>query len=49
MYNNLYSFHISMNLEFSRQIFEKCSNLKFRGNPSSGSQVVSFRQTDEQT
>ena len=29
-----------MKLEFSRQIFEKCSNTKFHENPSSGSRTV---------
>jgi hypothetical protein len=29
-----------MKLEFYRQIFEKCSNIKFHENPSSGSRVV---------
>jgi len=29
-----------MKLEFSLQIFEKFSNIKFHGNPSSGSRVV---------
>jgi len=35
-----------MKLEFSRQIFEKHSNIKFHENPSSGSRVV---PTDGQT
>ena len=29
-----------MKLEFSRQSFEKCSNIKFHENPCSGSRVV---------
>ena len=29
-----------MALEFSRQIFEKSSNIKFNDNPSSGSRVL---------
>jgi hypothetical protein len=33
-------------LEFSRQIFEKYSNIKFYGNPSSGSLDVPCGQTD---
>jgi hypothetical protein len=33
-------------LEFSRQIFEKCSNIKFQENPPGGSQVVSCRWRD---
>jgi len=35
-----------MKHEFSRQIFEKCSNVKIGGNLSSGSRVVPCRQTD---
>jgi hypothetical protein len=35
-----------MKLEFSRQIFEKYSNIKFNENPSSGSRAVQFGQTD---
>ena len=35
-------------LEFSRQIFEKYSNIKFHKNPSSGSRVVPRGQTDRQ-
>jgi len=34
--------------EFSRQIFEIYSNIKFRENPSSGSRVVPCGQTDRQ-
>ena len=37
-----------MKLEFSRQIFEKYSGVKFYENPSSGSRVVPCRQTDGQ-
>jgi len=37
-----------MKLEFSRQIFEKYSNIKFHENPSIGSRVVPFGQTDVQ-
>jgi hypothetical protein len=42
---------ILMKLEFSRQIFEKCSNtsIKFHENPSSESRVVSCVRTDTQT
>ena len=36
-----------MKLEFSRQIFEKFSNIKFNENPSSGSRV--FSNEDGQT
>jgi hypothetical protein len=38
-----------MKLEFSRQNFEKYSNIKFHENPSSGSRVVPCRQTDGRT
>jgi len=38
-----------MNLEFSRQIFEKYSNIKFHKIPSSGSQVVPWGRTDRRT
>ena len=31
---------------FSRQIFQKYSNIKFHENPSSGSRVVPYGQTD---
>jgi hypothetical protein len=37
-----------MKLEFSPQIFEKYSNIKFHENPSSGSQVVPGRETGGQ-
>jgi len=36
-------------LEFSRQIFEKSSNIKFHENPSSGRPVVLCGRTDGQT
>jgi len=42
-----------MKREFSRQIFEKSSNIKFHKNPSSGSRVVPcgqmVRRTDGRT
>ena len=38
-----------MKLEFSRQISEKYSNIKFHENPSSGSRVDPCGQTDERT
>ena len=38
-----------MKLEFSRQIFEKYSNIKFHENPSSGSRVVPYGRTDRRT
>jgi len=34
-----------MELEFSQQIFDKSSNIKFHKNLSSGSRVVQCRQT----
>ena len=37
-----------MKLEFSQQIFEKSSNIKFHENPSSGSRVVPCGRTDRQ-
>ena len=36
-----------MKLEFSCQIFEKYSNVKFHENPSSGSRVVQYERTTE--
>ena len=45
----LYSCSILMTLEFSRQIFEKYSNIKFHENPSSGSRVVPCGWTDGRT
>jgi len=38
-----------MQLEFSRQIFEKYSDIKFHENPSSGSGVVSWGRKDGHT
>jgi hypothetical protein len=46
MHNTRYSCHILMQLQFSQQIFEKYSNIKFHKNPSSGSQVVPCGWTD---
>ena len=40
MYSTLYSYPILMKLEFSQQIFEKYSNIKFYENPFSGSRAV---------
>jgi hypothetical protein len=34
------------NLNFPRQIFEKCSNIKFHENPSNGNRVASCGQKD---
>ena len=41
-----YSCQITRKLEFSRQIFETHTNIKFHENPSSGSRVVPCGQTD---
>jgi hypothetical protein len=38
-----------MTPEFSPQIFEKSSNIKFHENPSSGSRVVPCRWADGET
>jgi hypothetical protein len=38
-----------MKLEFSGQIFEKSSNIKFYQNSSSGNRVVSCGETDGRT
>jgi hypothetical protein len=46
MYSTRYSCPILMKLEFSGQNFAKYSNIEFHQNPSSGSQVVPFGQTD---
>jgi len=40
MENGRHSFASLIILEFSRQIFEKYSNINFHENPSSGSRVV---------
>jgi hypothetical protein len=44
-----YSCHILMKLEFSRQIFENYSNIKFYENPSNGRRVFPCGRTDGQT
>jgi hypothetical protein len=41
-----YSCHILMKLEFSRQILEKCSDIKFHEDPSNGNRVVPCGWTD---
>ena len=48
MYSTHYSCQSVMKLEFSRQVFEKYSNIKFHENLSSGSRVTPCRQTDSQ-
>jgi len=40
MQSTRYSSQILVNLEFSRQIFEKISNIRFYENPCIGSRVV---------
>jgi len=44
-----HSYRVLMKLEFSRQIFEKCSNIKFHENPSSGSRAVPCGCADRRT
>ena len=44
-----YSCQILIKPEFSRQIFEKSSNIIFNENPSSGSRVVPCGRTDRHT
>ena len=46
MWRTLYSWQILTKLEFSRQMFEKSSNIKCHQNPSSGNRVVSCGRTD---
>jgi len=41
-----YSYLILIKLAFSRPIFEKYTNIKFKENPSNESRVVSCVQTD---
>jgi hypothetical protein len=40
---------ILIKLEFSRKIFEKCSNIKFHETPSTGSRAVPWGQRDGRT
>jgi len=49
MQSTLYSGTILKKLEFSRQIFEKFSNIKFNGNSSSGNRVIPCGLADGQT
>jgi len=49
MWHTRYSCQILTKLEFSRQIFETPSNIKFPGNPSSGSRVVACGQRERRT
>jgi hypothetical protein len=46
MQNTSYFCQILVKLEFSRQSFEKYSDIKFHENPSKGSRVVPCGQTD---
>jgi hypothetical protein len=46
MLSTRYSCQILMKLEFSRQVFEKQTNIKFYENPSSGRRVVPCGRTD---
>jgi len=48
IHSTLYSYPILMKLEFSRQIFEKYSNIKFHENPLRGSRDVACGQRDGQ-
>ena len=49
MWSTQYFCRILMKLQFSRQILEKYSNIKFQENPSSGSWVVLCGRKDERT
>jgi hypothetical protein len=49
MSSSRYSCEILIKLQFSRQILEKYSNIKFNENPSSESRVVPCGETDKQT
>jgi len=44
-----YCCQILIKFEFSQQIFEKYSNIKFHDNPFSGSRVFPCGQTDGRT
>jgi len=46
MQSGRYSCHILIKLEFSQQIFEKYSDIKFYENLSRGNGVVSWGQTE---
>ena len=46
MQSTFYSCQVLMKLEFSRQIFEKFSNIKFNENPSSWTRVVPCGRKD---
>jgi len=44
-----YSCQILIKSEFSRQVFDKSSNIRFYKNPSGWRRVVARRRTDRQT
>ena len=46
IYSTIYSYPILMKLEFSLQIFEKYSNIKFHENPFRGSRGVACGQKE---
>jgi hypothetical protein len=46
MYRTSYSCQFLIKLDFYRQIFEKCSDIKFNENPSSGRVDVACGRTD---
>ena len=46
MYSKRYACQVLKNLEFSRQIFQKSSNIKFHETPSFGGRVVPCGQRD---
>jgi hypothetical protein len=46
MWSTGYSCQISIKLEFTWRIFEKCTKTKFDGNPSSGRRLVPCGHTD---
>jgi hypothetical protein len=49
MQSTRYSRQILVNLEFSQQIFQIYSDIKFHENPSSGSRVISRGRADGRT
>ena len=49
MKSTRYYCRVLMKFEFSRQTFEKSSNINFHQNPSSGSRVVAYGRKEGQT